>query len=235
MANDSLSAWLDWWESKGTAISICPVGYGGSVVSPGTQSQVGTSTTVGGGGTASNTESGSSGSWGSTTGNDVSGRPLDYAEFAGLVAAIPIFTWVVFDAVAALEISGIAGVTSWSAGLHVSTAGTTSTLGSGASIAVIPIGLVIAGFLLGPPRDPREIDQDTDWGGSTVGSDPETPENPQPVLEVAQFVVGVNAYFVEILRGTAKADHLVGNGGLSGFEGDDTLTGGEGRHPHGRL
>jgi Ca2+-binding RTX toxin-like protein len=68
---------------------------------------------------------------------------------------------------------------------------------------------------------------DTDWGATTFGSDPETPENPQPVHEVAQFVVGGNAYFLEILRGTAKADHLVGNGGLSGFEGDDTLTGGD--------
>jgi len=85
-------------------------------------------------------------------------------------------------------------------------------------------GLVIGALLLGPPRDPREIEQDTDW---TVGSDPETPENPQPVHEVAQFVVGGNAYFLDILRGTAKADHLVGNGGLSGFEGDDTLTGGD--------
>ena len=89
------------------------------------------------------------------------------------------------------------------------------------------IGLVIGALLLGPPRDPREIEQDTDWGATTVGSDPETPENAQPVLEVAQFAVGGKAYFVEILRGTAKADHLVGNGGLSGFEGDDTLTGGD--------
>ncbi|QRM28126.1 calcium-binding protein [Microvirga sp. VF16] len=124
--------------------------------------------------------------------------------------------------------SGVAGVTTYSAGLtysvELSTAG---IVGSGASLAVVPIGLVIAGFLLGPPRDPREIEQDTDWGDSTFVPRPETPENPQPVHEVAQFAVGGKAYFVEILRGTAKADHLVGNGGLSGFEGDDTLTGGD--------
>ena len=44
----SLKEWLDWWESKGKAISYCYIGNGGTVVTPGTGSQVGTSVTVGG-------------------------------------------------------------------------------------------------------------------------------------------------------------------------------------------
>jgi len=48
MAMESLKAWLDWWESKGKAISFCYIGNGGTVVTPGTASQVGTSVTVGG-------------------------------------------------------------------------------------------------------------------------------------------------------------------------------------------
>ena len=48
MAMISLKEWLDWWESKGKAISYCYIGNGGKVVTPGTSSQVGTSVTVGG-------------------------------------------------------------------------------------------------------------------------------------------------------------------------------------------
>ena len=48
MAMISLKEWLDWWESKGKAISYCYIGNGGKVVTPGTSSQVGTSVLVGG-------------------------------------------------------------------------------------------------------------------------------------------------------------------------------------------
>jgi len=48
MAASTLQNWLDWWESKGKAISYCYIGNGGRVVTPGTSSQAGTSITVGG-------------------------------------------------------------------------------------------------------------------------------------------------------------------------------------------
>lgn len=69
-----------------------------------------------------------------------------------MAAGIAIFDYVILDVAVFINSLAPLGAVTSGIGAQISPV---VTAGSGYSLAVVPIGLVIAGFLLGPPRDPR--------------------------------------------------------------------------------